>query len=252
MARLIHAAAARQLGERFEDDGFEREVSREIEKHLPDTYRSQGGFFVPTNLRNLPQFASRAGLDSGTATKGAELKFTEQGEFIDMLRARMKVRQLGARTLSGLVGPVLFPKQTAAGTFTMVGENPGADVAESNLLLGTVALNPKTGQSTTSFSKQLLAQVRTPDVEGLVREDLAKEHALGIEGQAISGSGAGNNCTGLTATAGIGSVAGGANGAAPTWDNIVDLETAIAAANADVATMGYLTTPGIRGKLKKT
>lgn len=243
LVRALFAAAEND----WSKAGFEREVSVAIEKGLPDTYRKQGaGFFMPTTIH------SRAGLDSATATKGSELKFTEQGEFIDMLRNRMKTIAMGARVLSGLVGPVSFPKQTGAGTFAWVGENPLSDVAESNLLLGSVALNPRTGQSTTSFSKQLVAQVNNPDVETLVREDLAKIHALGIDLAGINGSGASNQPTGVLNTSGIGSVAIGTNGGAPTWEHIIDLETAVAAANADVDAMGYLTTPGIRGKLKKT
>ncbi|NUO63463.1 MAG: phage major capsid protein [Gemmatimonadaceae bacterium] len=258
--RAIAAMVGRQTGERYEDDGFEREVSESIAKNLPD-YKSHGGIMVPTNLRVDPKqanavraflgMATRAGLDSKTATKGPEGVFAQQGEFIDLLRARAKVFAMGARSLAGLVGPVTFPKQTGAGTFTMVGENPGADVAESNLLLGTVALSPKTGQSTTSVSKQLIAQ-QSIDVDALIRDDLAMIHSLGLDSQALNGDGTGNNCTGILNTAGIGSVAAGANGAQPTWGNIVDLETAVAVANADVENMGYLTTPAIRGRLKQT
>jgi hypothetical protein len=47
-------------------------------------------------------------------------------------------------------------------------------------------------------------------------------------------------------------VAGGANGAAPTWANIVALETAVASNNADLGTLGYLTNAKVRGRLKVT
>jgi hypothetical protein len=43
--------------------------------------------------------------------------------------------------LGGLQGPVAFPNQTAAGTATWVTENPGSDVADSNLLLSQITLN---------------------------------------------------------------------------------------------------------------
>jgi HK97 family phage major capsid protein len=58
--------------------------------------------------------------------------------------------------------------------------------------------------------------------------------------------------TGILNTSGIGSVALGTNGATITWAALVALETAIAAANADVSTMAYLTTPGQRGTAKVT
>jgi HK97 family phage major capsid protein/HK97 family phage prohead protease len=229
------------------DAAFEREVSNEIVKHLPATYKVRGGMMVPTRM-------TRAGLDSGTATKGQELKFTQPGDFIAMLRARTKVVGLGARVLSGLTGPVSFPKQTGAASGSWVTENPGADVADSNLLLGTVTLSAKTYQASTSYSRQLLiaALSASVDAEQVVREDLALVNAIALDLAAIAGTGAGNQPTGIVNTGGIGSVAIGTNGGAPTWDAVVGLETAIAAANADVDTMGYLTTPGVRGKLKRT
>src|SRR5665213_238959 len=89
------------------DNGLEREVEQELEKKLPQEYKRRGGVLLPT-------FVTRAGLDSATTTKGKETVFTQVGEFIDLLRARMKVRALGARVLSGLTGPVSMVRQTAA------------------------------------------------------------------------------------------------------------------------------------------
>ena len=54
---------------------------------------------------------TRAGLDTLTDTAGQELVFTEEGAFIELLRNRAMVMQLGATVLSGLVGNVAFPKQ---------------------------------------------------------------------------------------------------------------------------------------------
>ena len=42
--------------------------------------------------------------------------FRDNISFIELLRNRMVVRQMGALTLSGLVGNVTIPKQTAAAT----------------------------------------------------------------------------------------------------------------------------------------
>lgn len=239
-------AIASHVPELKVDGGFEREIEQELEKKLPSEYKRRGGILLPT-------LTTRAGLDSSTATKGQELKFTQPGEFIDMLRARMKTRALGARVLSGLTGPVSFPKQTGAASGSWVGENPGVDVADSNLLVGLVTLAIKTYQASTSFSRQLLVSALSGsvDAEQLVRDDLAIVHALAFDAAGIAGTGAANQPRGILNTAGIGAVAGGANGAAATYANMVDLETAVANANADVESMGYLTTPGQRGKLKQ-
>ena len=54
-------------------------------------------------------------------------------------------------------------------------------------------------------------------------------------------------------TSGIGSVAGGSNGALPTLDHLLDLKKEVAVDNADVATCGFLTNSKVEsvlGKLK--
>lgn len=245
---------------------FELEVSQDIEKRMNvPGYKTRGGFYIPTGLalrglqppddtaradfmRFLQTMFTRAGLDTLTDTKGQELVFTEAGSFIDLLRKKAKVMQLGATMLPGLQGNVAFPKQIGAGTFVWVGENPGADVADSNLTLDQVPLSPKTGMSSTSYSRQLLRQ-GVVDVDGLVMTDLAKINALGIDLAAIHGLGSSNQPRGIYNTSGVGSVA---FGGAITFAKAVDMETAIAGVDADIGTMAYLTTPNVRGTAKKT
>jgi HK97 family phage major capsid protein len=237
------------------DLGYEREVEQELRKRVPEGVQLRGGMLVPTRTRPASDLHLRAGLDSATATKGTELKFTQPGEFIEMLRTRIRVLELGATMLSGLTGPVSFPKQTAAATATWVSENPGTDVSESNLLLGTVSLAFKTLQATTSFSRQLLfsALSASVDAEQMVRRDLAAVHARAVDLAALAGVGSNNQPLGLLANTSVNLVTIAANGGAPTYDHMVDLMTEVAADNADIGSSGaFLTTSGIAGKLKKT
>ena len=90
------------------------------------------------------------------------------------------------------------------------------------------------------------------DAENFARTDLNIVLALAMEDAILNGTGAANTITGLFNTAGIGDVVGGTNGAAPGWGHIVDLETAISVANADIGSMSYLVNAKTRGKLKKT
>jgi hypothetical protein len=55
----------------------------------------------------------------------------------------------------------------------------------------------------------------------------------------------------LLRTSGIGSVVISAGGGAPTYSKLLDLEAAISDANADENGMAFLTTPVMRGKLRK-
>src|SRR5262252_444994 len=245
---ILSDANARDRDYRGETKCFELEISEEIERKLDAPgAKKHGGFYMPTGIalsRGLE--LERAGLDTKTATKGQELVFTEPGSFIEMLRNKAKVMLLGATVLPGLTGNVAFPRQTGAGTFVWVGENPGADVADSNLLLDQVVLSPKTGQSSTSYSRQLLQQ-GVANVDGLVQNDLVQINALAIDLAAIHGGGA-PAPTGLYSLTGVNAVA---MGGAITFAKVVDMETVIEANNADVGTMAYLTTPEIGGKAKQ-
>ncbi|HEU4595620.1 MAG TPA: phage major capsid protein, partial [Pyrinomonadaceae bacterium] len=230
-------------------DGFEREVSTEIGKKLKRTPQNNNSIFVPTGvtLYGGPEF-KRTPLTTGGATTGADILFTEPGSFIDMLRARAKVFQLGATLLPGLTGAVAFPKQTGAGTLYWVGENPGSDVTESNIALDQVVLSPKTAMAQQAYSRQLLRQ-SAGVVDTLVTNDLRRTAALGLDRAALHGAGSSNEPTGIYVASGVNPVAFGGG---ITFPKVVEMETVIAESDADVGEMGYLTTPGVRGAAKTT
>jgi HK97 family phage major capsid protein len=220
--------------------GFEAELSAGIAAKLG---RETAGIYVPTRLK-------AAGLDTKTNSAGGYTVATEVRDMIELLRNKAKVIRAGATVLSGLQGNLQFPKQATASTGSWVAQNPGSDVSDVDASFAALTLSPKTYQASTSFSRQFLAQ-STIDAEAFVRNDLATAHALAIDLAALNGSGSSNQPLGLLKTSGIGSVAIGSNGGPPTAALITDLETAIADANADEAGMAFLTTPRMRGKLKK-
>ena len=219
---------------------FERECSDAAAKVQGKAAR---GFFVPSE-------AQKRDLLVGTATAGGNTVATDllAGSFIDMLRNAMVINRLGARMLTGLVGQVAIPKQTGGATAYWVAENTAP--TESQQSFGQVTMTPKTVGAFTDISRRLLLQSSIA-VENLVQTDLATVLGLAIQQAAINGSGASNQPSGLL-TLITPSVVGGTNGAAPTWDNIIALETNVAAANALTDRLGYLTNAKVRGKLKST
>lgn len=221
--------------------GLERSVSEALCKRLGRT----AAFLAPTRMEK------RSGLATATAGAGGNLVQTELRDFIDILQPRMKVKALGAQLMSGLQGSVAIPRQTVDSVAYWIGENPGADVATSDLAFDQVTLKPHNLMAQEIFSKQLLAQ-SSYDVEGLVRRRLAVRSALAWDAAAINGSGASNQPLGILNTVGIGSVAIGANGGAPTYANITNLEELVNNANADIGEMAYLTTPQVRNLAKNT
>jgi HK97 family phage major capsid protein len=180
---------------------------------------------------------------------------TSVGPLIDLLYAKMVLRSLGAQFLTGLAGNVVLPKLTAGSAGGHKAENAAAD--ESSPTFGSVSLNPNRFSTFVEISKQLILQ-SNESVEGIVRNDLATALALGMESGALVGTGANNQPTGLlhfsggVFASGITEVVGDTDGAAPSWANIVALETAVATLNADIGSLSYLTNPKVRGKMKAT
>lgn len=217
---------------------FERECSEAVSAKMGKAAR---GFFVPAEIQ-------RRDLNVATASAGGNLVATDllTGSFIDVLRNAMVIDRLGARMLTGLVGNIAIPKMAGAATAYWVAES-GAPT-ESQQTLAQVAMSPKTVGAFTDISRRLLLQ-SSMDVEGMVQTDLATVLGLAVQQAAISGSGSSNQPSGIL-TQVTASVAGGTDGAAPTWANIIELETDVSVANADVGTLAYLTNAKVRGKLK--
>lgn len=225
------------------DAGFEIECSRAVEKQLG---RHSRGLFIPAEV-----LMNKRDMTVASATGGGNTVATNvlAGSFIDILRNRSEVLNLGATTLTGLVGNVAIPRQTGSSNAYWVSE--GGSATESALAFDQVTMSPKSITGYVDISRKLMLQ-SSLDIEGLVRTDLAAQLATAIDLAAINGSGTNPEPRGILNTSGIGSVVGGDNGAAPTWDHIVDLESTLAIANADSGSLGYLTNAKVRGKLLKT
>lgn len=239
---LLRAIRAKASGD-WTGAELEREASEEIAKRLN---REPQGFFVPADVQ-----MQKRDLVVGTDGAGGYTVATDllAASFIDMLRNKMVVRQAGATVLSGLVGDIAIPRQTGGATAYWVAES-GAPT-ESQQTVDQVAMSPKTVGAFTDISRKLLLQSAI-DVENWVRGDLATVVALAIDLACLHGSGSSNQPTGIASTSGIGSVAGGTNGLAPAWSHIIGLETEVAADNADIGSLAYITNTRVRGKLKQT
>lgn len=239
--RAINALANPTDRKAQEAASFERECSEAVGAKFG---REARGFYVPQDVQTRD-------LVVGTATAGGHTVSTDllAASFIDLLRNRMMVMSMGARLLTGLNGNIAIPRQTGGATAYWVAES-GAPT-ESQQAFDQVTMSPKTVGAYTDISRKLLLQ-SSIDVEAFVRGDLATVLALAIDLAAINGSGSSNQPRGILNTSGIGDVAGGTNGLAPAWAHIVELETDVAVANADVGTLGYLTNAKVRGKLKQT
>jgi len=170
------------------------------------------------------------------------------GSFIDALRNNSAVMPL-ATNLNGLSGDVKIPKKTGTSTAAFISSEGGA-AGESEMTIGNVSLTPKTLGAYTDMTRQLMIQ-GSLDVENLVRNDLAQSMAIAIDDAALEGSGSSGNPTGITNTSGINTVTL-TSAAAPTWAEIVELESSISADNALMGRLAYIVHPTNWGTLKTT
>lgn len=241
LMRLIRAQAAPTDRAAQEAASFEFEVSSALAEKMQLTPK---GAFVP-------DLVMQRDLVAGTPAAGGNLVDTAllSGSFIELLRKRTVVMQAGAFPMSGLVGDVDIPKQTAAATATWAAESGAA--TESNLTIGQVSMTPKRLTAHTNISGKLMKQ-SSMDVEALVRNDFARVFALEIDRAALYGTGSNNQPTGVHNTTGINTVSAFSTDNMPSWGEIVGLESAVAADDADIGTMAYLVNATMRGTLKTT
>lgn len=224
-------------------DGVEGEIHAELAKR---SGKAPSGLLIPHTLRMQPQREQRGTVVNLAAGAGA-IPSILAPTLIDILRNRVILRTLGAQVLSDMVGAFAIPKKTANTGFEWVAEATAATATD--ITIGTVAFAEKVLTGWTKITRSFMKQTSL-DAEAMVRMDLVDGMAVGLDNGGINGTGASNQPTGLLAVAGTGTTAGGANGLAITWGNIVAQESGIATLNADVANMAYLTNSKVRGSMK--
>ncbi len=238
LCRAIGRASAGNL------DGLEGELSQEIAQR---SGKAPSGFYVPQAVLAEKRAMSVTG--SSGAYGGNAVATEVYTSFIEALRPKLRVAQMGATIMSGLTSNISIPRHAAASTAAWRAEN--AELGESTQTIEQLLLSPKRIGSYTKLSKQLIVQ-SSPDVEAFVRNDLMSAIAVGFDLAAINGTGADGQPTGILATSGIGSVAGGTNGLAPTFAILNSLVAAVANANAAGERPGFLFNTKTESKLRST
>jgi len=169
-------------------------------------------------------------------------------DFIDVLRNNSAVMPL-ATNLNGLSGDVKIPKKTAASTAAFISSEGGA-AGESEMTIGNISLTPKTLGAYTDVTRQLMIQ-SSLDIENLIRQDLAAGMAIAIDDACLESDGSSGKPKGITNTTGINTVSL-SSAAAPTWAEMVSLESAVGVDNALLGRLAYIVNPTNYGTLKST
>jgi HK97 family phage major capsid protein len=223
-------------------DGLEGEMHQQAENEARAIgLMTSGNVQIPGMIRR--------DMTAGTTTAGGHTVPTDLGALIPILEPKLMVEAMGATMLTGLTGNLDLPRNDADAVATWEGENDSN--AETSPTFDKINLSPKRLGAFTDISKQLMVQ-SSISVENFIRQRLNFAVKKAVDGAAINGSGSAPIPRGILNVVGIGDVAGGTNGATPDWADIVDLESQLTIDNADLGRLGYLTTPGVRGYLKKT
>lgn len=217
-------------------DGAAAEYHAEAERR---SGRKAQGVFVPM-----------AAIEQRVSTTGgaSEIVPTDHrpDQYISPLRNALLARRLGVRVLSGLSGNVSIPKHQTSLTTGWVAENSG--LTPSDMAFDSVTLAPKHAGGMTELSRQLIQQ-SSPDVEQLVRDDLAAMLAQAIDSALIEGGNA-NEPTGVLAS--VGSNGGVQSGTLSTlnWTTVLAMVELAELANAPVSS--WLTHPEVATALRST
>lgn len=239
--RAVNAMANPTDRKAQEDAAFEFDCSRAAGELYGKT--AQGVLLPPEVLRTWGQRDLNSSDDSSLIAEDYR-----GGDFIDVLRNNSAVLPL-ASVLQGLTGDVKIPKKTAGSTAAFISAE-GGDSSESEMTVGNVSMTPKTLGAHTEATRQLLIQ-SSLDVENLIRNDLAAAMATHIDNVAISGSGSSGNPTGIINQSGINTQAFSTD-TAPTFAEVVAMETAVSADNALLGNLAYIVNPSTFGTLKTT
>jgi HK97 family phage major capsid protein/HK97 family phage prohead protease len=234
-----------------DEAAFELEACRAATDKL--THRSAHGTVIPTDVLMQPLLGQRnitgAQTASGYINAGTNSIQTLllTSSFIDLLRNRSFLMSV-VTELSGLVGNIDIPKQLTGPAAEWIGEDTAG--SPTGITFGLVSLRPRTMTSRTEITRKLLMQ-NSLGVEALLRADMVKVMALELDRAGLYGSGASNQPLGLAGTNGINTGTWAAANA-PTFAELVAMETAIAQDNADVQGMAYAFNAGLRGRFKTT
>jgi HK97 family phage major capsid protein len=246
--------------------GFELEVTRAAADLQARTLnKSARGHLIPWEvLSSANRAAETPGQSAGIFADGGALVGSNRldAQFIDLIRNRSAFLNSGLTMLTGLEGNVEISKKLGSSQFYFVGEN--VDVTNSKLAFGLVNMIPRTIGVRVPISRRAMIQA-SPDIENLVRLDMAESVALGMDSNIGYGTGSNGQPLGIMNTTGIGSVTlgGGSSKAFPAnvgggthdcgdWADYVDLETALSANNLDAGAMRYIMNSTVKGALKQT
>jgi HK97 family phage major capsid protein len=200
------------------------------------------GFGIPANLF----VGNRTHYTAGAATTALDLAKEMYSPLIESLLPKLMVTRLGATVSLGNTGVISKVKKGGYLTATWKAEETA--VSEMNNTFVQTNYSPEKLGALTYVTKKMLA-MDSYGLENIIKTDLVNATQIALDKTALNGGGS-NEPSGILANASIGSAVMGTHGGVPTRAKIVELETAIETALADLNNLKFLTTPAIKGYLR--
>lgn len=192
-------------------------------------------------------------LSEGTAGAGGYVVPVEHSnKFVDMLRAASAFLR-AFEFAGGVPWPMAtdelhIPAQTAAGVAYYPGEN--AAITASDQTYAEVVLNAKKVTALTKMSAEVFED-SNPRIEQIVMNDLMRVLGLDRDIKVARGDGTGSTPLGLLNITAVTKTSLGANGATPTFDNLVDAVNRLDVANVPEDGRAWVIHPRTRTTLRK-
>jgi HK97 family phage major capsid protein len=252
----LFRAAGLAIGLRGIDAAREIEVQNELAKRAKDSGRTlTGNVIMPiealsVQVRHLsrqqlarvetrdlvgPIETRVIGSAQPPGTTGGSIigTYTDPTQYIDVLRPAMAVRQAGARVLSDLRENLRLPRMTASGTPGWFAENSPIPVTDETF--DDITLTPHHDGAIVEVTRNMLQQAN-PEVEAIVRNDLALKLANDVDRAALAGTGVAPQPLGIVTDPLVPVITAAPLG----YDELVDLIGSLAMNNALAGSLAWI------------
>jgi hypothetical protein len=177
------------------EGGFEREISEQIRKTVPEL-RARGQY-VPWQVFNRGEGSlSQRDMVAGTPSTGGSFIETQRlPQVVDALRPVSRIIESGATLLTDLSNNISIPRwQTPSSPSALTETAAAASGTQTTSLL---TLTAHRISSMTVISRQLLTHTTNMGLEQLIKKEMLRSIGSAIDGFALSGTGAAGQPLGI-------------------------------------------------------
>lgn len=238
--KFVLGKALHTLAEGRKLDGVEAEIDQEGKREMTRAGGSVGGNGVtmPSWMLHFP--SQKRDLTAGGAATGQEYVPDIDMGHIYGLEVAPTVLNLGATLMTGLSGDIYMPKTGAADA---AWESETGAANETTPATSRVQLTPNRLSAFVDVSMQLLRQY--PATGNIIQTQLQKANNRKLDQGAIVGTGT-NEPLGILNLTAANQVTIGVDGGALTRAKLIEMWKKIAEDNAELGTLAFLTTPGVK------